>query len=142
MKHITVKRVIKAPLDKVRAFVWDIQSWAQFWSPLHEVRVLYDDGIHQDFELKLDWEKQETLVRTVRFKKHDGNISFFSPTAPFPTSIHQGSWNFYEQADGTTELVATRSFLVPDFVHLDEFSLGFTQRLERLLEKIGMQCEQ
>jgi len=149
VQKITVRRKINAPLDEVRGALWRIKDWAQFWAPLHKVEIFYDDGVHQDFTMFLEWQAVDTHVRTVRFLDAKGNISFFSPTPPLLMSVHQGVWELSSD-QGYTELAAVRYFELPyqeketteEYnCRLGIFSKGFEERLTSLLERLGELCE-
>ncbi len=150
MHKISVRKKINSSRSKVHAALWDIRNWAQFWAPLHKVEVLYDDGAHQDFILFLEWQEQNTYVRTVRFLDDKGNIAFFSPVPPAPMIVHHGLWHLTADHSQCTELTAIRWFSLPllesktleeNQQHLKEFSDSFVSRLEHLLEHLGDLCE-
>lgn len=150
MHKIITKRKIKAPCEKVRRVLWDVKSWSQFWSPLHKVDILYDDGSHQDFAMFLEWQKEDTSIRTVRFLDDQGNITFFSPQPPPPMAVHQGVWQL-DLSDGNgTDLTAIRWFKLPYLMketpgeyqqRIMQFSIGFEERLTNLLKSLGGLCE-
>lgn len=150
MHNISVKRKIRSPCEKVRAILWGIKSWSQFWSPLHKVDLLYDDGVHQDFAMFLEWQTADTYIRTVRFLDDEGNIAFFSPKPPPPMTVHHGLWQLGLDSDLGVELTAVRWFELPYIEketleeyqqRLKDFSRGFMERLENLLKRLGELCE-
>jgi hypothetical protein len=147
---IFVKRTIRCFCPSVQTVLWEIKNWTQFWSPLHQVNIHYDDGRHQDFSMFLEWQERHTQIRTVRFLDHQGNISFFSPIPPPPMTVHQGFWQLSAENHRETELTAIRWFKLPMIEkegfeeyqkRLKEFSEGFVLRLEKLLERLGELCE-
>ena len=147
MYSITSSIKIKVPLQAVQQNIWNIQFWTFIWNPLQKVRVFYDDGIHQDFELQVEWQGSIENVRTIRFLKDSKNIFFFSPKPPSPTILHHGLWHFTPLLNQVTELVATRWFKLPDFdnynrkVHKQDFINGFQLRLDNLVDKLRGLCE-
>ncbi len=137
------------PDEQIRKLLWGIKEWAHFWSPLHEVQMLYDDGVHQDFVLYVDWQNTLARVRTVRFCDANGDIHFFSPEPPPPTSRHHGTWQLSSKGD-RSELTAIRWFELPKQdgeppdsyqVRLQKFSCDFQQRLQSLLQRLGESCK-
>ncbi len=150
MQKIIVKTKINSPCVKVRSILWEIKYWTNFWIPTHNVNVLYDDTLHQDFSMSLDWQTSSTYIRTVRFLNEQGNITFFSPTPPPPMTLHQGLWELTPENDQITELTAIRFFTIPLSENetlkeyekrLNDFSQGFVVRLEKLLKCLGELCE-
>lgn len=150
MHTLEATKKIRAPLRDIWQLIWEIKSWAHFWEPVQTVDILYDDGIHQDFIMSLDWQNRDVRIRTVRFRDRDGNIQFFSPEPPSPTIIHQGMWKFLANEDDTTVLTTVRSFELPMVAkesienylqRLENLSEGFQARLEKLLERLGSACE-
>lgn len=142
MHKTTATKVIEACADEVSQFIWDIQEWAHFWSPLHKVDILYDDGLHQDFVMSLYWQESNASVRTVRFRKDKStNISFFSPKPPLPMMFQHGLWQMAPYPNGKTELTAIRWFSLPPQENAEEFCQNFQTRVEALLEKLGDVCK-
>ncbi|MCI0382490.1 MAG: hypothetical protein L0207_05525 [Chlamydiae bacterium] len=141
---------MKSSAEKVRAILWEIKSWVQFWSPLHKVEIFYDDGVHQDFSMFLEWQATNAYIRTVRFLDHEGNIAFFSPVAPPPMIVHHGLWQISASDNQSAELTAMRWFKLPLIERetleeyqkrLKDFSESFVGRLENLLKCLGELCE-
>lgn len=149
MHKVSATQRMSLPYEELQRLVWDIHEWKNFWSPLEEVHIQYDDGQHQDFEMLVNWQSALARVRTVRFRKSNGDICFFSPQPPPPMAVHQGIWKFSKKDDQYTQLTAVRYFELPFLnnehldayaVRLEKFSLDFSSRLETLLEKIGALC--
>lgn len=150
MHKISATKTIKANYNCVYQSIWKIDSWANFWSPLHEVEILYDDGTHQDFVMTIAWQSTEARIRTVRFRNIKGDIFFFSPIPPPPTTIHQGMWQLKSHGEHKVQLTAVRWFELPTSQvetvleydqRVTKFSQEFQLRLETLLEKLGELCE-
>lgn len=142
MHKITSTKIIRARANEVSQFIWNIQEWSHFWSPLHKVDILYDDGLHQDFVMSLDWQESNASVRTVRFRKDKRtNIFFFSPKPPLPMTLHHGLWQIVPYPDGKTELTVVRWFSLPPQEDVEDLSQNFQTRIEALLEKLGGVCE-
>jgi hypothetical protein len=150
MHKISIKRKIKTSYEALLNILWKIEAWSYFWSPIHQVYISYDDGIHQDFCMYLDWQNESSFIRTVRFLDHKRNINFFSPSPPPPMAIHHGQWELNIDAEQNVELTATRWFKLHEIneesseiyeKRLSLFSNGFEKRLERLLENLGNLCE-
>ncbi len=150
MHKIIVKKKIQVPLNIAHKRIWDISSWASFWNPLQKIEILYDDGLHQDFKMLVDWQGRNSWVRTIRFCNPNLDVAFFSPQPPPPTSIHQGLWQFAVLTDTLTELTAVRYFELPQAeleeseeysMRLIQFSQDFQTRLQDLLQKLGDSCE-
>jgi len=150
MHKIIVKKQIQAPLTIVHHYVWDIESWTSFWNPIQKIEIAYDDGMHQDFKMLVNWQSNNHWVRTVRLCNANKDISFFSPQPPPPTTIHQGLWQFSALTNTVTELTAMRHFELPLTEdeepaeynkRLQQFSKDFQIRLQDLLQKLGALCE-
>ncbi len=150
MHRIESMRKIRAAESDVRHLIWDIKAWSCFWEQIQAVDILYDDGIHQDFIMSLSWQNRDSSIRTVRFRDQNGNIHFFSPQPPSPTTVHRGLWKLVASEDGTTALTAMRWFEMPiqekenletHSQHLKTFSEDFQTRLETLLGRLGAVCE-
>jgi hypothetical protein len=141
---------MKSSCEEVRALLWGIKSWAQCWSPIHTVEILYDDGFHQDFAMFLEWQASDTYIRTVRFLDGEGDIVFFSPKPPPPMTTHHGKWQLTLDEDQDVELTAIRWFELPLIEketqeeyqqRLKNFSAKFVERLEHLLKCLEELCE-
>ncbi|MFJ9843697.1 SRPBCC family protein [Kitasatospora sp. NPDC101155] len=142
---LSVSRSIAAPVAEVRALFWDIASWHAVWDRITSVRVHYDDGAHQEFDLEVERDGRTEFVRTVRFLAPGGDIEFFSPTPPPGMADHVGAWRFTEQ-DGGCLVTAERNYeLLPaqpggspsDPAHQDyrdAYRRRFEDRLGRILD--------
>ena len=85
---------VAAPRSAVAALFWDIAAWHAIWLKIDDVEVLYDDGVHQEFLMGVQRDGRREDVRTIRYRRSDGNIDFFSPRPPPTMSIHNGAWLF------------------------------------------------
>lgn len=150
MHRVCASRELDLPCQVLRERLWGIKEWAHFWSPLHEVEMLYDDGVHQDFVLWVDWQNSLARVRTVRFCDAAGDIHFFSPEPPPPTSLHHGTWQLISKEESRTELRAIRWFELPQQETEDaksydarvlKFQTDFQLRLQSLLQRLGESCK-
>lgn len=143
MRCVRAKQIIHSNYTTLSAFFWNIEKWANFWSPISGVSVYYDDGFHQEFSMKVDWEGALHHVRTARFRIGK-EIYFFSPISPPPLTLHQGKWAFNEFGRDVFEVEAIRWFDVPselDSFKLETFKKSFTHRLEKILKGARRACE-
>lgn len=87
-----------ATLDAPRAAVvdlfWDVEAWHDIWRKIDDVEVLYDDGVHQEFAMGVQRDGRREDVRTIRYRRDDGDIDFFSPRPPPTMATHNGAWLF------------------------------------------------
>jgi hypothetical protein len=115
MQKITLRRPLSASAERAEALFWDIQRWQAIWSPIEAVDVGYDDGLHQEFSMRVWRDGRCESVRTLRFRAGGGTIAFFSPRPPPMMSLHRGLWRF-EPADGRCLASAVREYelLRPD----------------------------
>lgn len=92
--HAEAQALVAAPRAEVAALFWDIAAWHAIWLKIDDVDVLYDDGAHQEFVMGVQRDGRREDVRTIRYRRRDGAIDFFSPLPP-PTMVsHNGSWLF------------------------------------------------
>lgn len=90
----TAIALIPAPEREVSELFWDIGAWHRIWRRIDEVTVLYDDHVHQEFAMGVQRDGRREDVRTIRYRRDDGNIDFFTPVPPPTMVTHRGSWRF------------------------------------------------
>lgn len=143
MRKVHASICICCDYKKLVAFFWDISKWSSFWSPIHDVEVLYDDGKNQEFSMKVDWQNDVHRIRTIRFIEHS-KIVFFSPTPPPPTVIHHGTWSFTSNPQQEIEVRAERFFCLPSYftpMETSKFMTTFENRLNKILLGAKRLCE-
>ena len=92
--HAGAQAWVRAPRSAVAAVFWDISAWHAIWRKIDDVEVLYDDGVHQEFAMGVQRDGRREDVRTIRYRRSDGDIDFFSPQPPPTMTMHNGAWLF------------------------------------------------
>ena len=103
---------IDAPLPRVYDAFAGLAHWQAALPDVRGVEVLYDDGRLQEFLMTVERPNGAETIRGVRFLE-PGSIELFQPTPPPGFRRMCGTWSFRE-ADGSTEVTATRTFELQD----------------------------
>lgn len=103
----------RAVADVYNAF-FDLKGWKGILPDVLDVKVLYDDGRHQEFLMTVLRPNGPETVRGVRFCKAPYRIAMFQPEPPPGFRRMVGVWTFAEDDARRTCVTATRTFeLVP-----------------------------
>lgn len=137
----------------LRPLFWDIRRWNAIWRRIDEVRVSYDDGVHQEFAMVVERDGHSEQVRTVRYRHDDGTIGFFSPDPPPSMAAHRGEWQFDVgptlESSGTCRVRAVRHYRLRREGHetaamfqdrREAYRLRFEQRLAAILQSFAEHC--
>lgn len=135
MRELKVSLMLDAPVSAVAAGFWDISTWQAFWQPVRSVTVTYDDGVHQIFEMNVEWLGEVRTVRTVRFRDRQGTISFFCSTPPSNLLYQRGQWSF-EQVSNGCRITAARTYIpkLDGQTAPEAFDAEFQERLNQILQ--------
>ncbi len=136
--------VMPAPRAQVAELFWNICAWHAIWTKIYEVEVRYDDRVHQEFVMGVQRDGRREDVRTIRYRRDDGDIDFFSPAPPPTMSAHNGRWGFraHSTDPGRCHVTARREYrLIRASAETDTayrqrraaYGERFTQRLESIL---------
>jgi hypothetical protein len=145
MDSIRLTRRVNSQRDEVKRVFWDVATWSNIWDPITRIRLLYDDGVFQEFTMDLSWRGKPASIRVISMQNDDGHIEFFSPSPPAEMEWHVGRWRFVPQGD-SCEVEAVREYRLKKMVGESEvdyiarrkrFNTEFSGRLEQLLAKIG-----
>jgi len=98
----------RAVPDVYRAFA-DLAGWKAVLPDVLDVRVLYDDGRHQEFLMTVERPGGPETVRGLRFCKAPQRIAMFQPQPPPGFRRMVGVWTFTEEAS-RTRVTAERWF--------------------------------
>lgn len=102
-----------------RAFA-DLDGWKGTLPDVLDVRVLYDDGSHQEFLMTVERPGGPETVRGIRFCKEPYKIAMFQPAPPPGFRRMVGLWTFAEDDARRTRVTATRWFDLAPSGGLDE----------------------
>jgi hypothetical protein len=145
MDSIRLTRKVNSPGDKVRSLFWNVATWSNIWDTITKIRLLYDDGIYQEFTMDLSWRERPASIRVISMRDHDGGIEFFSPIPPAEMEWHTGRWGFIGLGH-SCEVMALREYRLrriagegeEDYrARRERFEKEFRGRLEQLLAKMG-----
>jgi ribosome-associated toxin RatA of RatAB toxin-antitoxin module len=131
-KTATVERVFKSTPERVFAAYWDLLRWPAVLPTVLEVRVPYDDGIHQDFELVVEKGGTREVVRGARVGVPSRRIEMCQFLPPPGFRLMRGEWRFEPVGTGPvprTRVTAERTFALEDPYREGETALA----LEALL---------
>jgi hypothetical protein len=143
MHRIELETTLPVPAAQAADVFWDIARWHRIWNPIQRVAVGYDDGTLQEFEMDLFWHDAPITIRTIRLRRADGDIEFFSPNPPGEFSHHIGWWRFSAIGATACRLSAVREFVVrrlPDEsgdvyeCRKENAAAAFRARLNRILD--------
>jgi hypothetical protein len=99
---------ILAPPDVVRKALLDVTAWPDLLPFVHDVRLIYDDGLFQEFEAELDGGNGNTVsVRSVRRCEPD-HISYFQPQPAGFLKHHCGDWFIRPLAENATHFTVVQ----------------------------------
>ncbi|MFJ4209038.1 SRPBCC family protein [Paenarthrobacter sp. NPDC089675] len=141
IREFECSSVVPADLRAVSALFWDAAAWQRVWSPMDQIQIEYDDGVHQEFWMTVNRDGLDERVRTVRFRYEESLIRFFTPNPPPMMRQHAGSWDFAHHPDGTV-VTATRRFAMKDRFddsslkrqwNADAFADSFQSRVDAIL---------
>lgn len=140
---VTATALVQAPPEQVAALFWDIDAWHRIWLRIDEVEVRYDDLVHQEFVMAVQRDGRQENVRTVRYRRDDGDIEFFTPQPPPTMDRHRGTWRFTADPDhpGRCRVDAGRAYrLIRDPRHDDDahrsYRTSYARRFSRRLQAI------
>jgi hypothetical protein len=139
------RALVPAPPADVAALFWDIRAWHAIWTKIDDVEVAYDDGVHQEFAMGVQRDGRREDVRTIRYRRDDGDIDFFSPLPPPTMAVHNGRWGFRPAAGrpGCCVVTARREYELtrrpgePAAAYGDrrrEYCARFAERLRAILD--------
>lgn len=92
------RALVPAPPAQVAELFWDIRAWHAIWTKIDDVEVRYDDRVRQEFAMGVQRDGRREDVRTIRYRRDDGDIDFFSPAPPPTMDVHNGRWGFRADA--------------------------------------------
>ncbi|HJX83893.1 MAG TPA: SRPBCC family protein [Candidatus Angelobacter sp.] len=101
--------LIRAPLPHVYNVFADLKHWRAALPDVLDVKLLYADGLHQEFLMTVERAGKPETIRGIRFLESERRIEMFQPDPPPGFQRMSGVWNFMELDNGT-EVSATRSF--------------------------------
>ena len=135
MDKLKVICTVDRPIDIVRSCFWDIEKWNSIWQKIETVKVLYQNPVIQEFQMKV-W-RNDILenIRSIRFLEENG-IDFFSPDPPPMMKWHQGQWLFSKVNDNQTLVTAQRQYELKDSTNATEFKKNFRNRLNKILNSL------
>ena len=136
---ISKERIIQAPSDQVYAAYADIALWKEVLDDVVDVKVKYDDGIHQEFAMTVTRNGQEETVHGIRFCFPKHSVELFQTTPPPLFKKMSGTWTFQTEGEAT-RVVAERNVEPVDEEKFDPSILG--SFLEKNLEAFARYCEQ
>jgi ribosome-associated toxin RatA of RatAB toxin-antitoxin module len=116
-KTAAIERVFDFSPERVFAAYWDLLRWPTVLSNVLEVRVRYDDGVHQDFEMVVDNGGTREVVRGARVGIPFRRIELCQFLPPPGFRIMRGEWRFEPVDAGTipgTRVAAERTFALED----------------------------
>jgi ribosome-associated toxin RatA of RatAB toxin-antitoxin module len=131
-KTVAAERVFQARSEQVFAAYWDVLRWPVVLPNVLEVRVGYDDGFHQDFEMVVDKGGAREVVRGARVGAPPRRIEMCQFMPPPGFRIMRGEWRFEPVDAGLalrTRVTAERTFALEDPAREDEVAVA----LEALL---------
>lgn len=122
--------IINAPIESVYGAYADILGWKKVLSDVVDVKIDYDDGIHQEFDMTVVRGSLHETVHSVRFCYPYKAIEIFQ-TKPPPLFVSMsGVWKFAPLNHGVL-VVATREFEIKEGMSFE--SAVLEQFLERNL---------
>lgn len=142
--QIKVEEFVKINPQVALTTFWDMTRWAQIWSPMEEVHVIYQDDKSQEVVMCVDRDGVKEKNRTLRFLEEDNTIDFFSPEPPPMMRHHRGSWQFHAREEGCV-IIAEREFSLKNDENENEnikFQEKFKQRLEKILAMFKLHFEE
>lgn len=101
---------ICAPLSNVYQAYADIRLWKQVLDDVVDVQVMYDDGLHQEFEMTVRRENRHETVRSIRFCFPLKSIEMFQTQPPPYFKKMAGIWSFHSHYREKTMVQAVREF--------------------------------
>lgn len=107
---VSESTLINRTIDNVYKAFADLEGWKSVLPDVLDVRVLYDDGAHQEFLMTVERPGGPETVRGVRFCKEPYKIAMFQPTPPPGFRRMVGVWTFAEDDARRTRVTATRWF--------------------------------
>lgn len=141
IREFECSAVVPADLRVVSALFWDASAWQRVWSPMDQIQIQYDDGVHQEFWMTVNRDGVDERVRTIRFRYEETFIRFFTPNPPPMMREHAGSWGFAPHSDGTV-VTATRRYAMKAALDAgrpehrsndDAFADSFQRRVDAIL---------
>lgn len=114
---------VKAPAAEVYAAFADLSRWNEILPDVLDVKVLYFDGYHQEFTMTVERPDGPETIRGVRYCRPHRELELVQTTPPPGFARMRGTWTFRE-ADGATEVTATRDFRLADGHPLPEQEVG------------------
>ena len=100
---------IEAPPAHVYAVFAGLDHWRAALPDVLDVKVLYDDGNHQEFLMTVERPNGAETIRGIRYLDGSHEIELFQPVPPPGFKKMCGVWRF-TQHGGHTEVQATRQF--------------------------------
>jgi hypothetical protein len=97
----------------------DIAGWKGVLPDVLDVRVLYDDGAHQEFLMTVERPPGPETVRGIRFCRAPYRIAMFQPAPPPGFRKMVGLWTFAEDDARRTRVTAARWFELDRSTGLD-----------------------
>lgn len=107
---ITQQTIIRAPLEVVYQSYAVIDNWLYALPDVLNTKIIYDDGIRQEFLMTVERDFVPETVRSIRYCKTNEQIELFQPEPPPKLEKMSGLWRFKDLGDCKTEVYAIRDF--------------------------------
>jgi Polyketide cyclase / dehydrase and lipid transport len=129
-----VERIFRADPESVYSTYWQLKLWPKVLRNILEVRVDYDDGVHQYFSMVVANDRDRETVRGVRIGTPYRKLELCQLSPPPGFVLMRGEWRFQPVAMATgtgTRVSAQRLFETVDGSRADAMGA----MLELLLAK-------
>lgn len=146
-RHARAQHRVRSSRQNAADLFWDVRAWHEIWSGVDSIDIIYDDGVHQEFTMTVYRGGVKETVRTVRYRRPDGDIEFFTPQCPPGMSQHSGSWTFTDVPGRPDEcdIAAIREYTLRRGdesldryeQHCINYQTSFTGRLHAILASFG-----
>lgn len=144
MTCVCVRAEVPLPVHRAFAHFWSLESLREGWPAITEVRLIYDDGVHQEAQMLVERDGATEHIRVIRVRKGT-DIEIFTPEPPPMMTWHRGAWRFRTAKEGSL-IIAEREYDLlrregeGEIAYLEResaFKDAFEARLGRILASVG-----
>jgi ribosome-associated toxin RatA of RatAB toxin-antitoxin module len=113
-RRVEVEEIFAVGQEEAFDAYWRLSNWPQALDTILDVKVEYDDGTHQCFEMTVQCPGRVENVRGARFNDRGRRLELCQFVPPPGFRSMTGAWNFEPIARDRTRVRAERSFAVED----------------------------
>ena len=136
------EKTIPQPAELVYEALWHIKNWPSLLPHCNDIKVLYDDGVYQEFIMQITVQGNIESMRSIRCSPNKRKITYFQPEPPALLKVHRGEW-LLEPLGKATRVISTHEItLNPEKIKQHWADVSLDEALERIKTNIEKNSSQ